>query len=105
MHNKTEIVKGNSLYTDAVQSESKGMPIELHEWAVASRNIKSETRLAKAEAMVTKVSSRVKFPYVSIQFSSKIDGMPNDSALFASPIDYNNALQAKAGGCRRKCST
>ena len=56
MDSQTEIVKGNSIYTNAVQSKSKAMSIELHEWAVASRNIKSETRLAKAEAMVIRVT-------------------------------------------------
>ena len=48
--------------------ESQAMFFELHEWAVASRNIKAETRFAKADAMMISVSSRVKFPYEVFSF-------------------------------------
>lgn len=41
---------------------------ELHELAVASRNIKAETRFAKADAMIIWVSTRVKFPYEVFSF-------------------------------------
>ncbi len=54
-----------------LQAKSEAIFLELHEWAVASRNIKAETRIAKTEAILIRLSSRVKYPCEVFNFPNR----------------------------------